>query len=85
MGDPRTFDPNRAPFEEVLSRLGGVVAKLEAGELPLEDALVAFEEGVALARAGATRLDDAERRVELLLADAERVETRPLNVKESVE
>jgi exodeoxyribonuclease VII small subunit len=54
-------------FEDVLSRLGSVVDKLEAGDLPLEDSLALFEEGVRLSRIGAARLDEAERRVERLL------------------
>ncbi len=53
-------------FEEALSRLEALVAKLEAGELPLEEALQAFEEGVKLTRLCAERLEDAERRVHLL-------------------
>jgi len=53
-------------FEEALSRLEALVARLEAGELPLEEALAAFEEGVRLARLCAGRLEDAERRVHLL-------------------
>jgi exodeoxyribonuclease VII small subunit len=56
-----------ARFEEILTRLGSVVDKLEAGELPLEDSLLLFEEGVRLSRLGAARLDEAERRVERLL------------------
>lgn len=54
-------------FEASLERLGAIVEHLEGGELPLEEALRLFEEGVKLARAAQTRLDDAERRVEELL------------------
>ena len=53
-------------FEEALSQLEAVVTRLEGGDLPLEEALRAFEEGVRLARACAVRLEDAERRVHLL-------------------
>ncbi len=53
-------------FEEALGRLEAVVAQLEAGEMPLEEALRAFEEGVRLARACAARLEVAEQRVRLL-------------------
>jgi exodeoxyribonuclease VII small subunit len=56
-----------ARFEDVLARLGAVVEKLETGDLPLEDSLSLFEEGVRLSRIGAARLDEAERRVERLL------------------
>ena len=53
-------------FEETLSQLETLVARLEAGDLPLEEALRAFEEGVRLTRVCAERLEDAERRVHLL-------------------
>jgi len=53
-------------FEEALSQLEALVARLEAGDLPLEEALRAFEEGVRLTRLCARRLEDAERRVHLL-------------------
>jgi len=55
-------------FDEILSRLRGVVDKLEAGNLPLEESLKFFEEGIALCRRGATILDSAERKVEVLLS-----------------
>jgi exodeoxyribonuclease VII small subunit len=48
-------------------RLGEIVERLEGGELPLEESLTLFEEGVRLARASQARLDTAERRVEELL------------------
>jgi exodeoxyribonuclease VII small subunit len=54
-------------FEDILSRLSTVVERLESGEMPLEDSLALFEEGVRLSRVGAARLDEAERRVERLL------------------
>lgn len=63
-------------FEQVLSRLTQVVERLEGGDLPLEESLAVFEEGIQLSRAGARRLDEAEARVEELLGDAEG--TRPL-------
>lgn len=58
-----------ASFESVMSELQTVVARLEEGELSLEESLVAFERGVQLSREGSRRLEDAERRVEALLAD----------------
>ncbi len=54
-------------YEEIVSRLGQVVERLEGGGLSLEEAIAAFEQGIRLARAGSSRLDEAERRVELLL------------------
>lgn len=54
-------------FDELLARLKTVVAKLEQGNLSLEESLKAYEEGVALARRGHTLLDSAEKRVEVLV------------------
>ncbi len=56
-------------FEDLVQRLEGIVGKLEGDEVPLESALALFEEGMALAQRGSQQLDDAERRLEVLLAD----------------
>lgn len=56
-------------IDEILDRLEAVVQELEAGDLPLEEALRRFEHGVGLARRGSTLLDAVEERVEQLLAD----------------
>ena len=72
-------DEGNLAFEQLLARLESVVQSLEQGDTPLEEALTTFERGVALARQGARRLDEAERRIEILLADDDGVRTRPLN------
>ena len=56
-------------FEDALARLEGIVEKLEKGELALEKALKLFEEGIKISRFCNTRLDEAERKVEILLKD----------------
>jgi exodeoxyribonuclease VII small subunit len=56
-------------FEDQLGRLEEIVAMLEAGNLPLEESLRMFEEGVSLARACARYLEEAERRIEILARD----------------
>jgi exodeoxyribonuclease VII small subunit len=70
-------------FEQILEKLEAVVDSLEQGDRPLEEALSTFERGVALARAGAHRLDEAERRIEVLLGDEDAVRTRPLGPADS--
>ncbi len=72
-------DGDNLAFEEILVRLERVVASLEVGDVPLEQALASFERGVSLSRLGARRLDEAERRVEVLLRDADGARTRPLD------
>jgi len=64
--DPRNVD-------EILDNLERIVRKLEAGDLPLETAIAAFEEGVRFARRGSEMLGAVEERVEMLLADREEV------------
>ena len=58
-------------FEDILGKLEGVVRTLEKGELPLEAALEQFEDGIRLSREGATRLAEAERRIEEILEEGE--------------
>jgi exodeoxyribonuclease VII small subunit len=66
---PDQQQPAEAGFDQVLGQLRGIVERLEAGNLTLEQSLAAFEEGVRLSRAGARILDAAEQRVEILLRD----------------
>ena len=54
-------------FEASLKKLEDIVKRMETGSLSLEDSLKAFEEGVKHAAFCSGRLDDAERRVEILL------------------
>ena len=64
-------NPEAPPrFEESLAELEGLVRRLEGGELPLEDALGAFERGIGLVRVLSERLADVETRVETLLKTA---------------
>ncbi|HJO25448.1 MAG: exodeoxyribonuclease VII small subunit [Myxococcota bacterium] len=64
-------------FEQALEALEAIVDRLEQGDLPLEDALAAFEKGVALTRRCAGELDTAERRIEELVRDGEKWLVRP--------
>ena len=53
-------------FEAALAELEEIVKKLEAGDLALEASLALYERGVELSRFCHARLEDAERRVEIL-------------------
>ncbi len=70
-------------FEAAKKRLGAIVEKLEEGELPLEESLRLFEEGVGLARAAQEKLDSAEKRIEVLLKVDEqgRTKTTPFELR----
>ena len=56
-------------FEESMERLAAIVAQLEKGECGLDQSLKLFEEGAKLARQCEELLDQAEQKVNLLLAD----------------
>ena len=59
--------PAPPSFEEAVKRLGEIVQTLERGDLPLEESLRLFEEGVKLSRVSQQRLDTAQKKVEELL------------------
>ncbi|SJL82667.1 exodeoxyribonuclease VII small subunit [Vibrio palustris] len=63
--------PENMSFEDTISELDQLVDKLENGELALDDALKKFERGIALARSGQAKLDDAEQRVSILLNNSD--------------
>ena len=69
-------------FEESLERLEEIVKKMEAGELTLEESLKAFEEGVRLSRLCAKKLDEADRRVEILLRQEGELVAKPFEEEE---
>ncbi|WP_447969332.1 exodeoxyribonuclease VII small subunit [Nitrospira sp. M1] len=56
-------------FEQALARLETIVTELERGELPLDESLKIFEEGIKLSKTCLKVLDDAERKVEILVQD----------------
>lgn len=57
-------------FEASLAELEQIVGKLEGGDLPLEESLELFEKGIKLSRECRTQLANAERRIEILMKDA---------------
>jgi exodeoxyribonuclease VII small subunit len=66
-------------FEKSLVELEALVAKLEQGDVPLEDALKTFERGVALTRQCQTALRSAQQKVEVLLARNGNEEVAPFS------
>jgi exodeoxyribonuclease VII small subunit len=73
-------------FEESLQELEEIVNRLEEGDLPLEEALKLFEEGVRLSRSCHTKLDEAQKRVEIVLKDESgKMTARPFETAEGGE
>ena len=63
--------PAQTPrFEDALKQLEDIVARLEKGELALEDSLALYEQGIGLARLCHAKLEEAEGRIEVLIKDA---------------
>ena len=58
-------------FEKALERLEKIVEELEAGEIPLEDALKKYEEGVKLSRVLSEKLGQAEKKIQILTKSLE--------------
>lgn len=57
-------------FEKAFQQLEKIVQRLEGEELPLDDSLQLFEEGIKLSRFCHQRLEEVEKKIELILADA---------------
>lgn len=54
-------------FEEAMSKLEEIVKSLEKGDLPLDKAMASFEEGVTLSKVCMKHLEEADRKVEILI------------------
>lgn len=65
------------PFEKGLEALEEIVKRLEAGDLPLEEALALFERGMNLSAACRKQLQEAEARVEVLVRQGENLTPEP--------
>ena len=70
-------------FEAALAELETLVARLERGDLPLDEALQTFERGVELTRHCQGSLKAAQQRVEILLKRNGQPEPEPFSVSES--
>ena len=65
--EPGEVDPK--DFEDALKKLEAIVRELEEGELSLESSLARYEQGVRLARFCNSKLEEAEKRIEMLQTD----------------
>jgi exodeoxyribonuclease VII small subunit len=77
-------DQSSDKFETALEELERVVEQLESGDLSLEEALAAFEKGVGLVKQCNQKLNEVEKKLELLVKDKEgRLQLQPVeNVSE---
>ncbi|HEY2105169.1 MAG TPA: exodeoxyribonuclease VII small subunit [Candidatus Binataceae bacterium] len=69
-------------FEDELKELEDTVARIDSGELSLEDSIKAFESGVALVRSLNQKLDEVEKKIEVLVRDSQgELRTTPYRVE----
>ena len=73
---------NTPDFEAALAELEALVARLEGGDLPLDEALKTFERGVELTRHCQASLKSAQQKVEILLKRGSSAEIEPFSVAE---
>jgi exodeoxyribonuclease VII small subunit len=64
-------------FEKAMERLEEIVQSLEKGDLQLEDSLKLFEEGIKLSQVCMAKLDEAEKRVDILIKDKDKTVLKP--------
>lgn len=64
-------------FEKALARLETIVEEMESGSLSLEDMMKRFEEGQALVKLCAGKLNQVEKRIEILVREGETVKAEP--------
>jgi exodeoxyribonuclease VII small subunit len=70
-------------FEEAFKKLEQIVAKMESGDLPLEESLKLFEEGMRLSRTCSQKLAEVQKKVELLLkSDDGKLKAQPFPLEE---
>ena len=74
-----------ATFEQALEELEQLVDRLEAGDLPLEEALADFERGVKLTRECQQKLASAEQKVKVLMEESGSIQELPFDADDTTE
>ena len=64
-------------FEDAMKELEDIVKRLESGDMSLEESLTMFEKGVALSRFCFKKLEEAEKRVSILIKDEDGMKREP--------
>ena len=78
--------PKSDDFEKAFQQLEKIVQRLEGEELPLDESLQLFEEGIRLSRFCHQRLEEVEKKIETILADAKgQPVTEPFEADEMLE
>jgi len=70
-------------FEDALEKLEDIVKKMEAGDIPLDEALKSFEEGIRLIRFCSAKLEETERRVDVLMGKEDSLKVKHFQGEDS--
>jgi exodeoxyribonuclease VII small subunit len=70
-------------FEDALEKLEDIVKRMEAGGIPLDEAMRSFEEGIKLIRFCSAKLEEIERRVEMLLVKEDSLQLKRFQEEDS--
>lgn len=71
-------------FEQAMEQLERIVAKLESGDVPLEQAIELFQEGMKLSQLCGQKLEQVERKIEVLLEQEGGLTRKPFNPGEAI-
>lgn len=74
--------PKNVSFEIAISELENIVSQLESGDLELEQSLALFERGIELTRLSQSKLQEAEQKVQILMAKQDQLELQPFAANE---
>ena len=69
-------------FEEAMEQLEAIVAKLESGDVPLEQAIELFQEGMRLSQLCGSKLEQVERKIEMLIETEQGLQRKPFAPEE---
>ena len=72
-------------FEIAISELENIVSQLESGDLELEQSLALFERGIELTRLSQSKLQEAEQKVQILMAKQDQLELQPFAANEQAD
>lgn len=75
MSKKKSDETDEVSFEKALARLETIVEEMESGKLSLEDMMARFEEGQKLVKLCSTKLNQVERRIEILVKEGDAVTT----------
>jgi exodeoxyribonuclease VII small subunit len=76
--------PERMSFEESITELETIVSQLEAGHLPLDQAMKHYERGITLAATSHAKLEQAEQQIKILKSPSSEVPLADFHQDESV-